>query len=248
MNIGGGTASPQEDPAVSHMPNGCPPQNTIPGSGVTRTGQGLGGQRGEGLAPGRLESLGARRLCGHKLLMSSSVRKFPPSWRQKAGAVGPCAALWGRTMPVPSWRGHPEPTPAWRPLPASRAPTQKRRQKTTLQPPGAVIRSAHEPLIHYEPRGRGIRQKYSASLISGGKKIRVGGGFCFLLSHIDTDTPSWGKHAPPLLRHCLSAQVVQEPTMDGVEPRGTGHRGGPPARPGATGASACFFLFSLQYK
>ena len=102
--------------------------------------------------------------------------------------MGPCAALWGRTMPVPSWRGHPEPTPAWRPLPASRAPTQKRRQKKTLQPPGAVIRSAHEPLIHYEPRGRGLRQKYSASLISGGKKIRVGGGFCFLLSHIDTDT------------------------------------------------------------
>lgn len=94
----------------------------------------------------------------------------------EAESRGCGATLWGGTTPVPSWRAHPEPTPAWRLLPTSLAPTQRRRQKKTLQPPGAVIRSAHEPLIHYEPRGRGIRQKYSASLTSGGKKSGWVGG------------------------------------------------------------------------
>lgn len=86
--------------------------------------------------------------------------------------------LWGhplgRNHTCSLRRAHPEPTPAWRLLPTSLAPTQRRRQKKTLQPPGAVIRSAHEPLIHYEPRGRGVG-KYSASLTSGGKN-QVGGG------------------------------------------------------------------------
>lgn len=45
--------------------------------------------RGERASPqGDSKASGARRLCGHKLQMSSSVRKLPPSWRQKAEAVG----------------------------------------------------------------------------------------------------------------------------------------------------------------
>ena len=49
------------------------------------------------------------------------------------------------------------------------------------------------------------------------EKTRVGGSLCSLLSHRHRYTFT-GKRAPPLLRHCLSAQVVQEPTTDGVEP------------------------------
>ena len=123
----GGAASPHVGPAVSHVPDGCPPQNTTPGSGVTRTGQRLGGQRGEGLAPRRPKNLGGQtsvwtqasdvQLCKE----TSSILKA----ESRGCGARPCATLWGGTTPVPSWRGHPEPTPAWRLLPVSLAPAQK---------------------------------------------------------------------------------------------------------------------------
>ena len=137
MNAGA-AASPHVGPAVSHVPDGCPHKIQPLAQGSQELG------RGKRASPqGDPKTLGARRLCGHKLRMSSSVRKQDGGSILEAESRGcgarPCATLWGGTTPVPSWRGHPEPTPAWRPLPVSLAPAQKRRQKKTLQPPGAVI-------------------------------------------------------------------------------------------------------------
>lgn len=137
--------------------------------------------RGERASPhGDPKTLGARRLCGHKLRMSSSVRKLPPSWRQKAGVAGPGhVPLFGEEPRLfPPGGGTQSP-----PQPGDRCPSPwhplRKKTKEDAATTWSCNRSAHEPLIHYEPRGRGIRQKYSASFISGGKN-QGGWEFVFL--------------------------------------------------------------------
>lgn len=70
-----------------------------------------------------------------------SVGRSPPPWG--LGAEGP--GHWGDRLPI------------------VQAPLRNEDTSTTW----TCNRSAHEPLIHYEPRGREIRQKYSTSLILG---------------------------------------------------------------------------------
>lgn len=127
---------------------------------------------------------------------SGSRGARPHSHLHHPGEVSPrlCLAAGGPARPPPRRRP-----------PASQQPRPPEMKTPPRQQ--AVIRSAQEPLIHYEPRGREIRQKYSASLISGGRKIRVGGFFCFSFLYIDTDIPLWGNvHFPfaelqPVCRH-----------------------------------------------
>lgn len=149
-------------------------------------------------------------VCGTQATDRHGPGKGLPHPELGAGAEGP-----GRT-PTCTTLGRSPLGSVWQQV-AQHAPPPRRRPPASQQPrppemktpprQQAVIRSAHEPLIHYEPRGREIRQKYSASLISGGRKIRVGGFFCFSFLYIDTDIPLWGNvHFPfaelqPVCRH-----------------------------------------------
>ena len=168
MNAGA-AASPHVGPAVSHVPDGCPLQNTTPGSGVTRTGQ-----RGEGLAPGRPKNLGGQtsvwtQASDVQLCKETGWRIHPGGRKQGLRGQAMCHPL-GRNHACSLLEGAPRAHPSLETaarLPGTRSEKKTKEDAATTW---SCNRSAHEPLIHYEPRGRGIRQKYSASFISGGKK------------------------------------------------------------------------------
>lgn len=121
------------------------------------------------------QSLG-RGLCRHKPQTSSLERNRIP-----VGA-GSQARGQGCAPPRPtSGEAHvgsaPVGTAGGSHCPTCLAPIRNEDTPTTR----ACNRSAHEPLIHYKPRGGEIRQKYSILNLGWGK-IRVGGLF-FVVAH-----------------------------------------------------------------